>query len=191
MIVISGEKIAREIGVSALGGLAMDRSGCARWACASRAIRGTGYRIERVPDVLSPTLLRRRLRNSPFGKRIYHFFKAASTNRIALDLGHAGEPHGTVVIAEEQTGGPRPRRPLVAFGKNQRHLHERAAASADIADRRAADHHACRAGRARRRAGGNRSCRRTCAGRTICWRTGRNSAASSRKCTRSRARFAL
>jgi BirA family biotin operon repressor/biotin-[acetyl-CoA-carboxylase] ligase len=65
----------------------------------------TGYHIERIPDVLSPSLLRRQLRDSVFGRRIYHYFKTASTNTIALELGHAGEPHGTVVIAEEQTGG--------------------------------------------------------------------------------------
>src|SRR5579864_8887805 len=104
MIVISGEKIARQIGVS--------RSAVWRWTQRLRAlgvrVKGhprTGYRIERVPDVLSPSLLRRRLRNSPFGKHIYHYFKTASTNSIALELGHAGEPHGTIVIAEEQTGG--------------------------------------------------------------------------------------
>src|SRR6202166_739582 len=104
LIVISGQKIAREIGVS--------RSAVWRWTQRLRAlgvrVKGhprKGYRIERVPDVLSPSLLRRRLRNSPFGKRIYHYFKTASTNRIALDLGHAGEAHGTFVIAEEQTGG--------------------------------------------------------------------------------------
>jgi BirA family biotin operon repressor/biotin-[acetyl-CoA-carboxylase] ligase len=104
MIVISGEKIARQIGVS--------RSAVWRWTQRLRAlgvrVKGhprAGYRIERVPDVLSPSLLRRRLRDSPFGKRIYHYFKTDSTNRIALELGHAGGPHGTIVIAEEQTGG--------------------------------------------------------------------------------------
>jgi BirA family transcriptional regulator, biotin operon repressor / biotin---[acetyl-CoA-carboxylase] ligase len=104
MIVISGQKIARQIGVS--------RSAVWRWTERLRAlgvlVKGhprTGYRIERVPDVLSPTLLRRRLRDSPFGKRIYHFFKAGSTNEIAFELGHAGEPHGALVLAEEQTAG--------------------------------------------------------------------------------------
>lgn len=103
-VVISGEKIARHIGVS--------RSAVWLWTHRLRAlgvrVKGhprTGYRIERVPDVLSPSLLRRRLRDSPFGKRIYHYFKTASTNSIALDLGHAGEPHGAIVLAEEQTGG--------------------------------------------------------------------------------------
>ncbi len=104
MIVISGQKIAREIGVS--------RSSVWRWTQKLRAlgvrVKGhprTGYQIERVPDVLSPSLLRRELRNSIFGKRIYHFFKAGSTNAIALELGRAGEPHGAVVLAEEQTAG--------------------------------------------------------------------------------------
>jgi BirA family biotin operon repressor/biotin-[acetyl-CoA-carboxylase] ligase len=50
-------------------------------------------------------MLRQRLRGSLFGKRIYHFFKTDSTNRVALELGHAGEPEGAVVLAEEQTAG--------------------------------------------------------------------------------------
>jgi len=104
MIVISGEKIAREIGVT--------RSSVWRWTQRLRAlgvqVKGhahSGYQIERMPDVLSPTLLRKRMHGSVFGKRIYHYFKAGSTNSIAFDLGHAGEPHGVVVIAEEQTAG--------------------------------------------------------------------------------------
>ncbi len=104
MIVISGAKIAREIGVT--------RSAVWQWIEKLRSlgvkVKGhprTGYRLERVPDMLAPDMLRRRLRKSPFGKRIYHFFKVDSTNTVALHLGHGGEPHGTVVIAEEQTAG--------------------------------------------------------------------------------------
>lgn len=104
MLVISGARIAREIGVT--------RSTVWRWIEKLRALgvraRGhprAGYRIERVPDVLVPELLRRRLHGSVFGKRIYHFFKVDSTNRVVLRLGHEGEPHGAVVIAEEQTAG--------------------------------------------------------------------------------------
>src|SRR2546428_2000158 len=50
-------------------------------------------------------MLKQRLKGSLFGKRIYHFFKTDSTNRVALELGHAGEPEGAVVLAEEQTAG--------------------------------------------------------------------------------------
>jgi len=104
MIVISGAKIAREIGVT--------RSTVWRWIEKLRSlgvkVKGhprTGYQIERVPDVLAANMIRRRLRNSPFTRRIYHFFKIDSTNTVALRLGHAGEPHGAIVLAEEQTAG--------------------------------------------------------------------------------------
>ena len=70
-IVISGAKIAREIGVT--------RSTVWRWTQKLRSlgvrVKGhprTGYQIERVPDVLAPNLLRRRLDGTPFAKRIYH-----------------------------------------------------------------------------------------------------------------------
>jgi BirA family biotin operon repressor/biotin-[acetyl-CoA-carboxylase] ligase len=65
----------------------------------------TGYFLEKVPDVLTPDVLKRQLKGSLFGKHIYHFFKTDSTNRVAFELGHAGEPEGTVVLAEEQSAG--------------------------------------------------------------------------------------
>jgi len=104
IIVISGAKIARQIGVS--------RGTVWRWIEKLRAlgvrVKGharTGYQIEKVPDILAPKLLHRRLQPGPFGKRIHHFFKIDSTNSLAMTLGELGEPHGTVVIAEEQTAG--------------------------------------------------------------------------------------
>ncbi len=103
-IVISGARIAKEIGVS--------RSTVWRWVERLRGlgvkVKGqpaTGYFLEQVPDILTPNMLRQRLKGSLFGKRIYHFFKTDSTNRVALELGHAGEPEGAVVLAEEQTAG--------------------------------------------------------------------------------------
>ncbi len=104
MIVISGAKIAREIGVT--------RSTVWRWIEKLRAlgvrVKGhprSGYQIEKVPDILAPKILRKRLAQGPFGKRIHHFFKMDSTNTVAMHLGEQGEPHGTLVIAEEQTAG--------------------------------------------------------------------------------------
>lgn len=104
MISISGQRIAKEMGVS--------RSSVWWWTQRLRALGaqvqgrpGSGYRIQGVPDVLSPSLLRRQLGRSPFAKRIHHFFKADSTNCVAFGLGQNGEPHGTVVVAEEQTAG--------------------------------------------------------------------------------------
>ncbi len=104
MLVISGAKIARQIGVT--------RFTVWRWVERLRELgvkvkghAGTGYRIERVPDILAPSLLRRGLAGTSFAKRIHHFFKVGSTNDVALRLGQEGEPHGTLVIAEEQTAG--------------------------------------------------------------------------------------
>ncbi|HEX4643965.1 MAG TPA: biotin--[acetyl-CoA-carboxylase] ligase [Candidatus Acidoferrales bacterium] len=104
MIVISGAKIAREIGVS--------RGTVWNWVQKLRAlgvrVKGhprTGYQIEEAPDILAPKILHRRLTPGPFGKRIHHFFRTDSTNSVAMSLGERDEPHGTVVIAEEQTAG--------------------------------------------------------------------------------------
>jgi BirA family biotin operon repressor/biotin-[acetyl-CoA-carboxylase] ligase len=103
-IVISGARIAREIGVS--------RSTVWRWVERLRElgvrVKGqprTGYFLEKVPDILTPDMVRKRLKGSLFGKRVYHFFKTDSTNRVAMEMGYADEPEGAVVLAEEQTAG--------------------------------------------------------------------------------------
>src|SRR5262249_31410307 len=103
-IIVSGARIAREIGVS--------RSTVWKWVGRLRElgvkVKGhprTGYFLEKVPDILTPDMLRQPLKGSTFGKRIHHFFKIDSTNRVALELGQAGEPEGAVVLAEEQTAG--------------------------------------------------------------------------------------
>jgi BirA family transcriptional regulator, biotin operon repressor / biotin---[acetyl-CoA-carboxylase] ligase len=103
-IVISGARIAREIGVS--------RSTVWRWVERLRELgvkvkgqAATGYFLEKVPDVLTPDVLKRQLKGTLFGKRIYHYFKTDSTNRVAFELGHAGEPEGAIVLAEEQSAG--------------------------------------------------------------------------------------
>jgi BirA family biotin operon repressor/biotin-[acetyl-CoA-carboxylase] ligase len=103
-IVISGAKIAREIGVT--------RQQVWRWIEKLRSlgvrVKGhahTGYHIERVPDLLVPQMLSHRLYGTSFARRILHFFKVDSTNSVAMRLGESGEPHGTVVVAEEQTAG--------------------------------------------------------------------------------------
>src|ERR1700691_2467107 len=103
-IVISGATIAKEIGVT--------RQQVWRWIEKLRTlgvkVKGhphTGYHIERVPDILAPQMLSHRLYGTPFARRIHHFFKVDSTNSVAMQLGAAGEPHGTIVLAEEQTAG--------------------------------------------------------------------------------------
>ncbi len=104
LMVISGAKMAREIGVT--------RSTVWRWVEKLRSlgvkVKGhprSGYQVERLPDVLVPQILRCDLHGTMFGKRIHHFFKTDSTNTVAVRLGQDDEPHGALVIAEEQTAG--------------------------------------------------------------------------------------
>src|SRR4030095_16374754 len=84
-IAVSGEKLARDLGVS--------HSTLARWIEKLREagveIRGeifTGYRLTRVPDVLLAQGLRPRLRTHRLGRNLYHFYSVDSTNAFALRL---------------------------------------------------------------------------------------------------------
>jgi BirA family transcriptional regulator, biotin operon repressor / biotin---[acetyl-CoA-carboxylase] ligase len=105
-IAVSGEKLARDLGVS--------HSTLVRWIEKLRSakveIRGelfTGYRLTRIPDVLLPQLLRPRLRTRTLGRVLYHFYSVDSTNAFALRLlGHGRSvPDGTLIVAESQTAG--------------------------------------------------------------------------------------
>jgi len=105
-IAVSGEKLARDLGVS--------HSTLVRWIDKLRdakvEIRGelfTGYRLTRIPDVVLPQLLRPRLRSSRLGKTFYHFYSVDSTNAFAMRLLSHGRsvPDGTLILAEAQTAG--------------------------------------------------------------------------------------
>jgi len=106
MIVVSGEKLARDLGVS--------HSTLVRWIDKLRQagveIRGqlfTGYRLVRLPDVVLPRLFRSRLRTSMIGKSMYHFYSVDSTNAFAARLFAHGHKvaEGAIIIAEAQTAG--------------------------------------------------------------------------------------
>ncbi len=80
-----------------------------------RALRDDGYIIEShprvgyclvaVPDRLYPDEITSRLETKLIGNSVVHFQTVASTNTVAKELAAAGIPEGTVVVAEEQTGG--------------------------------------------------------------------------------------
>jgi BirA family biotin operon repressor/biotin-[acetyl-CoA-carboxylase] ligase len=106
MIAVSGEKLARDLGVS--------HSTIVRWVeklrAASIEIRGelfTGYRLVRLPDVLLPQLIRPRLNTRFIGRNLYHFYDVDSTNLFASRLLTHGRKvaEGTVIVAEAQTAG--------------------------------------------------------------------------------------
>ena len=105
-IAVSGEKLARDLGVS--------HSTLVRWIDKLRAARVeilgelfTGYRLTRIPDVLLPQVLRPRLRTKRFGRNLYHFYSVDSTNAFGRRLLGRGQnmPDGTLILAESQTAG--------------------------------------------------------------------------------------
>ena len=104
MLVVSGTKIADEIGIS--------RSEVWRLVQQLRELGveiaghpATGYRLETVPDLLLPDILEPLLRGTMFAGRMHHFFRVGSTNVAGMAAAAQGEQEGALFIAEEQTAG--------------------------------------------------------------------------------------
>src|SRR5512135_1823968 len=104
MLVVSGTKIADEIGIS--------RSEVWRLVQQLRELGveiaghpATGYRLESVPDLLLPDILDPLLRGTMFAGRLHHYFRVGSTNVAGMAAAAQGGEEGAVFIAEEQTAG--------------------------------------------------------------------------------------
>ena len=114
IVVVSGTKIAEEIGTSRsevwrliqqLRGLGVDVAGHP----------ATGYQLRAVPDLLLPEMLAPSLKGTIFGgapggaqggaKQINHYYKIGSTNLEAMRSAAEGAPEGSVFLAEEQLAG--------------------------------------------------------------------------------------
>lgn len=67
--------------------------------------RGDGYRLVGVPDRLFADEVQQGLATRWLGQAYEHLEETDSTNRVAFDLGRAGAPAGTVVVAESQSAG--------------------------------------------------------------------------------------
>lgn len=102
-LVVSGTKIADEIGssrwavwrmVEQLRELGVDIAGHP----------ATGYRLERMPDLLLPEFLAPNLSGTIFS-RIHHYFRVGSTNAEAMQAAAQGDAEGTIFLAEHQTAG--------------------------------------------------------------------------------------
>jgi len=66
---------------------------------------GGGYRMLGTPDRLYPEEIQAGLETRWLARRIEYFDETDSTNRVALELGRGGAPHGTTVVAEAQSAG--------------------------------------------------------------------------------------
>jgi len=102
-VVVSGTKIADEIGVSRsevwrliqqLRSLGVDVEGHP----------ASGYQLRKVPDLPLAEVLAPLVRGT-LVKEIHHYYKIGSTNVAAMEAAAAGAPEGSVFLAEEQTAG--------------------------------------------------------------------------------------
>ena len=64
-----------------------------------------GYKLDRMPDLLLPIEIQNELDTKIIGREMIYKDKVNSTNHVAKALAHAGAADGTIVVAEEQTGG--------------------------------------------------------------------------------------
>ncbi len=104
MLVVSGTKIADEIGAtrSAVWRVVQQLRGLGVRIAGHPA---TGYRLESIPDLLLPEILAPLVKGSMFAAHIHHYFRVGSTNAEAMAAAAAGEPEGSVYLAEEQIAG--------------------------------------------------------------------------------------
>jgi BirA family biotin operon repressor/biotin-[acetyl-CoA-carboxylase] ligase len=65
----------------------------------------SGYQLKAVPDLLLPELIAPLVRGTIFGGHICHYYRAGSTNSLALEAADGGAPEGSVFVAEQQTAG--------------------------------------------------------------------------------------
>ncbi len=101
---VSGEEICKKMGVS--------RTAVWKHIQALReegylidAAPRTGYRLVKIPDRLYGQEIADGLNTEFLGRTVYYYDCIDSTNREARALASGGAPHGTLVVAEEQTGG--------------------------------------------------------------------------------------
>jgi BirA family biotin operon repressor/biotin-[acetyl-CoA-carboxylase] ligase len=103
-VVISGTKLAQEIGTN--------RSEVWRLVQQLRTLGveiaghpASGYQLTAVPDLLLPDLLASLVRGTIFSEHIHHYYRAGSTNTLALEAAAEGAPEGSVFLTEQQTAG--------------------------------------------------------------------------------------
>lgn len=64
-----------------------------------------GYKLKDAPDLLLPSEIQVGLDTQIIGVQMDYYPCVDSTNRVAKRLAYHGAPEGTIVVAEEQTGG--------------------------------------------------------------------------------------
>ena len=100
----SGERIAEELGISRTAVWkhiqSLRDNGYEILSCVRR-----GYKLKDAPDLLLPSEIQIGLDTEIIGKEMNYQPSVDSTNRLAKKLAYHDAEEGTIVVAEEQTGG--------------------------------------------------------------------------------------
>lgn len=64
-----------------------------------------GYRLDGVPDILSESEIKSRMKTKWLGQKVVYYEETGSTNTEAKRLAEEGAAHGTLVVADMQTAG--------------------------------------------------------------------------------------
>ncbi len=101
---VSGQQISEQLGVTRAAVWKYMKQLRAE-GYAVESVSRKGYRLTACADVLTEAEVKDRLKTHLLGRKIRHFDSLPSTNTEARRLAEQGEPEGTVVVAETQTGG--------------------------------------------------------------------------------------
>ncbi len=101
---LSGERISEQLGITRAA-VWKHMQALQREGVNIEAATRKGYRLMGSAEVLRPALVEPALATHSLGREMLCLSSAPSTNLIARQLSLQGCPHGTVVIAEEQTAG--------------------------------------------------------------------------------------
>ena len=69
------------------------------------AVKNRGYRIMTTPDVITAEEISSRLHTNWMAENCIYLESVDSTNNYAKRIAEDGTPSGTLVVADEQTGG--------------------------------------------------------------------------------------
>lgn len=69
------------------------------------AVSNKGYYLKESPDILTYSEIKSALTTKWVGQEVYYFDEVDSTNTKAKQLAEEGATHGTLVVANNQTGG--------------------------------------------------------------------------------------
>jgi BirA family transcriptional regulator, biotin operon repressor / biotin---[acetyl-CoA-carboxylase] ligase len=69
------------------------------------AVQNRGYHLVDYPDLITYSEIKSVLTTKWAGEKLYYFDSLDSTNTKAKQLAEEGAPHGTLLIANQQTGG--------------------------------------------------------------------------------------